>query len=240
MSTDESSQGFLPPLLIAAHPARRRDPDADPNEIVPSCDDIQPRATEHGGVGINDFSNKAADLIDLEARMRSIARKYRRKVIDPEDAAQEGWVTLLCQLQSANSFYGEEHFRAWLSTVVRNRLANLARRELRRASALLNPEDAAQLVSRDDGPAAYLERHYTLQAVRDALAEARDSLPELSHAAIKLRWLDGKSTRQVAAILGLSQSQVLDRQRRALPALRKILLRRLGADFRSQDGKRPV
>jgi RNA polymerase sigma factor (sigma-70 family) len=154
----------------------------------------------------------------------------RKTRIDPEDAAQEAWVVVLMRLPG---FPGraEGNLRAWLTVVVRNRLANLRRREAVRRQASLAPEVASLLVGHEDDPAVAFAREWIVEAVRAALEEAQSLLPEASYRVVRLKWIEGRTTLEIAEALGLSATQVRDRDRRALPVLGGLLKRRVRAEL---------
>jgi RNA polymerase sigma factor (sigma-70 family) len=149
---------------------------------------------------------------------------------DPEDAIQEAWLVVLQGLWGF-PLRDRENLRAWLAVVIRNRLSNLRRREWNRREAPLSAETTSLLVGREEDPATEFARQWVVEAVRAALEEARGHLSETSYRVVRLKWLDGWTTFEIAESLGLSAAQVRDRDRRALPVLGGLLKRRMGSEL---------
>jgi RNA polymerase sigma factor (sigma-70 family) len=160
----------------------------------------------------------------------SVARGGRRGLLEPDDACQEAWLALIIRIGRYRPGDGGPEFPAWLAVVVRNWLASQERRAARRPRASLGREEAGALVGREEDPADTYERALARAAVRDALAEARDHLPEATYLVVVLRWIEERTTPEIAEALGMTASQVRDRHRRAVPVLRLLLSRRLGGD----------
>ena len=176
---------------------------------------------------------------DLAPHLRALARFGPGHAIDADDAAQEAWLALADRIRHHRPEEDGRDFPAWSAIVVRNRLANLRRREARRAGVSLSREMADALIGREESPADVHERDRLRGAVRATIEEASGRLSEASHLAVTLRWIEGRTVPEIAEILGMSASQVRDRHRRALPILRLLLIRRFGSEWGDVGAARP-
>jgi RNA polymerase sigma-70 factor (ECF subfamily) len=123
---------------------------------------------------------------------------------DAEDVAQQ---TLLKGLTGINGLRHDEQFGAWISRIARNLCIDFIRKRRRKPSLAARQADPAWPESRD-----YRE----LQA---ALAK----LPEESKLTLMLYYFDARSTKNIAAMLDISQCAVQTRLCRARRQLRKLL-----------------
>ena len=167
-------------------------------------------------------------FLEHDGHLQAVARRVMGTALEADDAAQEA--RLAC-LDGLGRYGGDEAgLRAWLAVMVRNRLANQARRAAARPRSPLGAE-AMAMVGPGEGPWAAHDRDLLVAAVRAALAEAKGRFPGAGYLAIVLRCGEGQSTAEVAAALGLPEDRVRDRYRRALPRFRAFLARRLGPDL---------
>jgi RNA polymerase sigma-70 factor (ECF subfamily) len=121
-------------------------------------------------------------------------------------------------------------FYPWLRRLTWERLVKLhdhhvqvGKRSVRREQVLDLPDDsalelAARLPVSDAGPGARLLRREAQERVRDALRRLRERDREL----LTLRYLEQLSTRELAAVLGVSEGAVKVRHLRALERLRAL------------------
>jgi RNA polymerase sigma-70 factor (ECF subfamily) len=163
---------------------------------------------------LRDFIERAASG-DATA-FESIMTRYQHKVVstawrmlgnreDARDAAQEAFLRAYKYL---GSFDRDQDFSGWLYRIVINVCRDHARKRGRRemfASLETELEMATieSLRSPDDVEAAAIESQQ--QAL---IARALDTLSKKERAAIVLRDLEGLDTKEVARILGSSQSTV--------------------------------
>jgi RNA polymerase sigma-70 factor (ECF subfamily) len=183
---------------------------------------------------------------DTHARQQLLARhrgRLRRMVtlhldrrlaarVDPSDVVQEA----LADAAGKLSGYLRDRplpFYPWLRRLAWERLVKLHRRHLRaqRRSAhreepgvLDLPEDSAvelarRLVASGTSPSRHLARAELQRHVREAL----DRLKERDREVLVLRYLEGLSTAELAATLGVSAGAVKMRHLRALDAVRVLL-----------------
>ena len=123
---------------------------------------------------------------------------------DAEDVAQQ---TLLKGLTGINGLRHDEQFGAWISRIARNLCIDFIRKRRRKPSLAVRQADPAWPESRD-----YRE-------LQTALAK----LPEESRLTLMLYYFDGRSTKNIAAMLDISQCAVQTRLCRARRQLRKLL-----------------
>lgn len=150
------------------------------------------------------------------ARMPDILRSR----IDAEDAAQEIILALHANL---HRFEGG-NFRAWMFTVAKNRLRDMA-------------EHAGALKRRTPQPQEASQTSPSMAAIRDEraqiLREAVAALPEDYRRVIQLRRLEELDTAEVARALDRSENAVRILYFRALKLLREELVKRGGPTSRS-------
>jgi RNA polymerase sigma-70 factor (ECF subfamily) len=186
---------------------------------------------------------------DGSARERLLARhrqRLRRMIevrldrrlrprIDPSDVLQEALAEAARKLaeyarQRPLPFYPWLRRLAWEQLVLTHRRHLRAqRRSVRREEpgGLPLPDESAlhlaeRLVGRASSPSARLERDEQRRRVREALG----ALAESDREVLVLRYLEDLATREIAAVLGVTESAVKMRQLRALQRLRELL----GAD----------
>jgi RNA polymerase sigma factor (sigma-70 family) len=148
----------------------------------------------------------------------SIALGIVRDLATSEDVAQEVY---LAAWQGLGKLRNPSSFLPWLRQLTRNRSHDQVRRRARRrsdegaADALADPrpDAGAQLLAREE---------------QTALAEALAQLPEAAREVVTLFYREGRSTLQVAELLGVSEAAVKKRLQRAREDLRAATLERLG------------
>ena len=149
--------------------------------------------------------------MDLEELYDKVYRYCYMKLRHPqaaEDMTQEAFLRFL-------RVYEEKELKkktAYLYTIARNLCTDFYR--ARRAVPL---EQAEQIPSEDRDE---------LQAIRIALEQALERLPEEERELIFLRYTNEMPVAEIAAILGISRFAVYRQERRALEHLRKQLNRR--------------
>ena len=145
---------------------------------------------------------------------------------DAEEVVQDAFWTVVRKI---DTFRGESAFASWLYRIVANAAYQKLRgrqsrqRELSLDEVLPYFDESGCHVSpmvdwspRTDDPALQVE-------LRAALTSAIDDLPATYRAALILRDVEGRSTRQIAETLGLSLPAVKTRVHRARLYLRKRL-----------------
>jgi RNA polymerase sigma-70 factor, ECF subfamily len=157
---------------------------------------------------------------DLLLRAQGIARRYSLAICgsapDRDDAMQEA---LLKTFRHAGQIREPRAFRAWLYRTVKN--ACLVGRRRKAFEAVARPDgEETEDVPDHATPADFaLEAAETRRQIRSALARLRPAYRE----AVFLRDLEGLSTREVAAVLGITEANVKVRLHRAHAELRAVL-----------------
>ena len=147
----------------------------------------------------------------------------------PSDAAQE--VTqeaFLRAWRAIGSFRGDARFLTWLYRIGLNEANRRRRREAaRRFVRSLDDADAVE-------PSDVREEPYARVAhaeLREALAAAVRALPFKYRAPLILRDIEGLSTVDAAAVLGLGEAALKSRLHRARAAVRSAVRARLGREL---------
>jgi len=109
------------------------------------------------------------------------------------------------------------HVAQWLFTVCRNRALDIRRKE-KRMSTLAEPHSVAA-TGRDLSPPAVVEQRETAGVALGLLA----NLPGNQQEVVRLKFQNGFSYRQIAAIMGLSVTNVGFLIHKAMTALRQKL-----------------
>src|SRR6185436_17573075 len=123
-----------------------------------------------------------------------------------------------------------ESFLPWLRQLTRNRAHELVRARVRRRRRFADWQpDVAE--GRPDGLPLASERLIAEEEAR-ALAQALDQLPEEAREIVTLYYREGRSARQVAGLLEVSEDAVKKRLERARTVLREAVLARLGESVR--------
>ncbi len=155
-------------------------------------------------------------LVDIyRSTVCSIALAIVRDVATSEDIAQDVFVAAWQRISELRS---PASFGPWIRQVTRNRAHDALRRRHRQPS--LVPEADAPPAPGDPG-------EDTLSAERDAvLEEALEALPTDAREVLLLFYREGRSLRQVALLLDLSDDAAKKRLSRARARLRRDVLDR--------------
>ena len=158
-------------------------------------------------------------------RLSRAARAILRDETEAEDVMQQAYVNAYAHLRQ---FDGRSAFATWLTRIAVNEAIGRARRR-GRYQPLGDPEaNVSSLV----GASMHMSRDPEKQAftgeVRRVLEAAIDALPDGYREVFMLRDVEGLSTADTAACLGVSESAVKTRLLRARGALRRDLSKRIG------------
>ncbi len=154
-------------------------------------------------------------------RLYRVARSVLRSDADAEDAVQEAHIAAWRKL---GMFEGRSSFGTWLTRIaVRTAIARARPAHTTESSNVMHTPDP-----RGESPDAAPARD-ELQGV---LAGAADRLPPPLRSVFVLRDVEGLSTDDAAACLGISPDNVKVRLHRARAALRDDIDRRLGDEVR--------
>jgi len=149
----------------------------------------------------------------------SIALAITRDPVAADDVVQNVFLVAwrrLPQLRNPRSFGG------WLRQIARSESLDLLRSRRRRGRLLDVDDDAVAAAAGDDAMEHILEREE-----QRVLEEALAALPDDGREVLVLFYREGRSVRQVALLLGLSEAAVKKRLSRARAALREGVEERL-------------
>jgi len=183
--------------------------------------DVDPelvRAVQRGEPG-------AMDAL-IRATYAGVYALCKRLLIDPSDAADATQEVYLRVVRSVIGFRAESSFGTWLhritvnvcATSLRKRGDVRARGQVAGATAFAAPDSPDTLASPDDTQTRVEDRD---QASRVAVALA--ALSEDARQVVVLRDVPGLSTKEAAAVLGISENTVKVRLHRAHARLRELV-----------------
>ena len=167
---------------------------------------------------------QAGDLDAYELLVRGHADQLYAVILrvvgnrqDAEDITQE---TLLRGWRAIGSFRGGSRFSTWLRRIAINETNRFLERGARRRSQQSVEEQEDRLASpADQQPAARAELH----ALQDALRLAVAQLPVKLRVALELRDMEGLSTREAAAVVGIREAAFKTRLHQARMKVRTAL-----------------
>lgn len=194
--------------------------------------DVDPevvRAVQRGEPGAMDALIRAT-----YAAVYALCLRLLGEPADAADATQEVYVRVV---RSVLGFRGEAAFGTWLHRVTLNVCATALRRrgdahargQTAGATAFAVPGAPDLLVSGDT-----TEERATARDQARRVADAIDRLPEDARRVVVLRDVHGLSTRQTAAVLGITESAVKVRLHRAHARLRRSLVPPDATDLRPE------
>jgi RNA polymerase sigma-70 factor (ECF subfamily) len=157
-------------------------------------------------------------------RLYRTARAITRDDREAEDVMQQAYVNAFANLRQ---FKGEAQFATWLTRIAINEALARVRRRGRYQPFDDNPAREDTVVPFPSAPDP--ERQAFVGELRDLLEWAIDALPGGAREVFMLREVEGLSTADTAASLGVSDDVVKTRLSRARAALRQVLLARAGA-----------
>jgi RNA polymerase sigma-70 factor (ECF subfamily) len=157
-------------------------------------------------------------------RLYRTARSIVRDDLEAEDVIQQAYVNAYAHL---SQFNGSARFSTWLTRITINEALARVRRRGRYETFDDEVMHAEPFMSQrsPDNP----ERQVFTHELRGLLEWATDEIPVGMREVFMLRDVEGLSTLEVAACLGLSEDVVKTRLSRGRAALRRLLLERTGA-----------
>jgi RNA polymerase sigma-70 factor (ECF subfamily) len=164
----------------------------------------------------------------IRATYADVYRLALRMLADPDEAADATQEVFIRVMRSVVGFRGDAAFGTWLHRVTVNVcLTSLRKRSKARETGLVAgrtpfamPDDVAAIAGEDALPD---DRAATADLARRSEA-ALATLPEESRAVVVLRDLEGLSTKEVADLLGVTETVVKVRLHRAHARLRTLVL----------------
>jgi len=157
-------------------------------------------------------------------RVYRAARSIVRDEHEAEDVMQQAYVNAFTHLRQFN---GTAQFPTWLTRIAINEALARVRHQRRYqpfSDELSNIEPCAS-----SDPAENPERSAFTGELRGLLEGAIDALPDGLREVFMLREVEGLSTAEVAECLSVSENVVKTRLSRGRAALRRLLLKRIGA-----------
>ncbi|MEZ4564157.1 MAG: RNA polymerase sigma factor [Thermomicrobiales bacterium] len=150
-------------------------------------------------------------------RLYRLARQLMGDADEAEDVLQEAFINACARI---GEFEGRSSLGTWLHRIVRNTALGRLRARARRAGSF--SQDEAELAAVPDNSAA-LEEQVLAQELGARVEQAILTLPASTRAAVVLRDIEGLSTAEAAAELGISESALKVRLHRARQHLRAAL-----------------
>ena len=162
-------------------------------------------------------------------RVYRAVRSVVREEADVEDVMQQAYVNAFTHL---HQFEDRSQFSTWLIRIALNEAFG-RRRKLQLSESLARTrsgvdDDREELMETLTAPEADPERQAYGQELRRALEEAVDALPETYRTVFMLRDIEGLSTSETGAGLGLGDEAVKTRLHRARAMIRRAVTVRLG------------
>ena len=153
-----------------------------------------------------------------------LMRRYRRLVYriaygftrDADSAMDITQNTFLKVHERRSEWRGDGEIRNWIARIAANESMNFGRGEQRRAAEPLEFVDA---------PAVPPNQHASLVRRENerALHRSLEALPERQRLAVVLRYFEGLSSREIAAVLDCSEDTARNTLLRSLRKLRSVL-----------------
>lgn len=160
----------------------------------------------------------------IRVHERQVVSIVGRVLDDPRDVVEVTQDTFVAVWRNAESFRGDAAVATWVHRIAMNEALMRLRRKPR-AQTTLEVADALH-VGAIDAPADAAARAARVDAVRAALAR----LPFDQRAAVALRDIEGYSSGEAAAILGIAEPALKTRLHRGRMRLRVLL-----ADLRHRE-----
>jgi RNA polymerase sigma-70 factor (ECF subfamily) len=156
-------------------------------------------------------------------RIYRAARAIVRNEDEAEDVMQQAYVNAFTHL---HQFNGSALFSTWLTRIAINEsLARVRRRVIHEVF----DEQPHVVPTMERRPADSPERQAFTRELEVLLESAIDTLPDGMREVFVLREVEGLSTAETAACLGVSEDVVKTRLSRGRAVLRRVLLARTGA-----------
>jgi RNA polymerase sigma-70 factor, ECF subfamily len=166
----------------------------------------------------------------IRATYTDVYALSRRMLADPDEAADATQEVFIRVMRSVLGFRGESAFGTWLHRVTVNVCLTMLRKRSRaREAGLVAGHTAFGLPDDESAPASGAPLPDEVAANADLAARseaALATLPEDARTVVVLRDIEGLSTKEVADLLGVSESVVKVRLHRAHAKLRSLVLGR--------------
>jgi RNA polymerase sigma-70 factor (ECF subfamily) len=194
----------------------------------PDTEELIERARNGDGAARQQLLVRHRDRLKHMVLLRLDRRLAAR--VDPSDVVQEALADAAGQLseylrEQPVAFYPWLRRLAWEHLVqLHQRHLHAGKRSVRREERWELPEESAlELAGRLLGSGTSPSRHVLRQEQRRRVQAALDQLAERDREVLVLRYLEGLSTRETAAVLGIREGAAKVRHLRALERLRGLL-----------------
>jgi RNA polymerase sigma-70 factor, ECF subfamily len=167
-------------------------------------------------------------------RIRTFLKKWALSEADRNDCLQEFWQEVVAGLGHFAHDPGRACLSTWLMTLARNKAVDAIRRRSRHAFESLGEGEATAVMDPGPDPADAYERSWIQGQVRRALAELSSRVSPTSFQVLYLRWMEGRTTSEVAHALELTPEQVRFRTHRMKRKFRDLLERSMIRDTRRE------
>ncbi len=165
-----------------------------------------------------------ARLVDAtRGTVSSIALAILRDVEMSREVAQDVYLAAWSDLRKLRD---PASFLPWIRQLTRNRAHHVLRSHVRLRRRVVGVADDALLAAAADPRPSAIEELVAAEQ-RAALVEMIDALPAQTREVVVLYYREGRSARQVAELLGVSEDAVKQRLSRARSRLRDSLVRHL-------------
>ena len=176
------------------------------------------------------------DFYDTYApRIRKFIGHWRLADEDQSDCFQDVWKEVIVNLAHFRRDPTRGCLATWLMTLARNKAVDSIRRRSRQCSESLGDATAIGVVDPAPDPAAAHERRRTTDDVRSALDRLSRLVSPTSFQVLYLRYMEGRPTAEVAAVLALTPEQVRFRTCRMKRKVRELLERSHESGVRDRD-----
>jgi len=159
-------------------------------------------------------------------RVYRAVRSFLRDDHECEDAMQQAWLSAYAHL---GQFQGASAFSTWLTRIALNEALARVRHKSRLSPIEDSPEENDAMRSTQQDP----EQRAADRELGRMVELAVDELPDRYRSVFMLREIEGMSTAEAAASLGVSEDVVKVRLHRARVALRNLLYAQAGSAAQS-------
>ncbi len=171
-------------------------------------------------------------------RIRTFLKRWALSEADRNDCFQEFWQEVVAGLRHFTHDPARACLSTWLMTLARNKAVDAIRRQSRHVCERLGEDEAMELTDPGPDPAVAYERSRIRGQVHNALAELSTLVSPTSFQVLYLRWIEGRTTSEVAHALNLTCEQVRFRTHRMKRRIRDLLERSMVRDtHRGDEGK---
>jgi RNA polymerase sigma-70 factor, ECF subfamily len=157
-------------------------------------------------------------------RVYRTARAVVKDETEVEDVMQQAYVNAFTHL---HQFEDRSEFSTWLTRIALNEA--FARRQKRQRAASSAVDEGGALMERMQASQPDPERQAYAQELRRVLEHAVDELPDNYRVVFMLRDIEGLSTSETGAGLGIGEEAVKTRLHRARAMIRRSVSARVGA-----------